>query len=137
MLEFIKITDFPRGTLYDILKDAYSYDSRNNTAKEYVDLLGTYSEIEEEAFTDTAARQIVIPASVERIGDRAFQNSSELQIVIIPDTVLQIGNDAFSECDNVVIITSEGSTAEEYAIENSIPYVTENSFNNTETTLHY
>ena len=44
MLEFIKITDFPRGTLYDILKDAYSYDSRNNTAKEYVDLLGTYSD---------------------------------------------------------------------------------------------
>ncbi len=29
MLEFMKITDFPRGTLYDILKDAYSYDSRN------------------------------------------------------------------------------------------------------------
>ncbi len=29
MLEFMKITDFPRGTLYDILEDAYSYDSRN------------------------------------------------------------------------------------------------------------
>ena len=103
----------------------------------YLQIPESVTEIEEEAFADTAARQIVIPASVERIGDRAFQNSSELQIVIIPDTVLQIGNDAFSECDNVVIITSEGSTAEEYAIENSIPYVTENSFNNTETTLNY
>ena len=29
MLEFKRITDFPGGTLYDILKDAYSYDARN------------------------------------------------------------------------------------------------------------
>lgn len=29
MLEFGKIPEFPRGTLYDILQDAYSYDSRN------------------------------------------------------------------------------------------------------------
>lgn len=29
MLEFRKISEFPLGTLYDILQDAYSYDSRN------------------------------------------------------------------------------------------------------------
>lgn len=29
MIEFKKFTDFPRGTLYDILQDAYSYDPRN------------------------------------------------------------------------------------------------------------
>ncbi len=29
MPEFKKITDFPRGTIYDILCDAYSYDERN------------------------------------------------------------------------------------------------------------
>ena len=29
MIEFRKITDFPRGTMYDILCDAYSYDDRN------------------------------------------------------------------------------------------------------------
>ena len=29
MIEFKKITDFPRGTIYDLLKDAYSYDKRN------------------------------------------------------------------------------------------------------------
>ena len=29
MLEFRKFSEFPRGTLYDILQDAYSYDSRN------------------------------------------------------------------------------------------------------------
>lgn len=29
MVEFRKFSEFPRGTLYDILQDAYSYDSRN------------------------------------------------------------------------------------------------------------
>ena len=29
MIEFKKITDFPRGTLYNILVEAYSYDERN------------------------------------------------------------------------------------------------------------
>ena len=28
-IEFRKFTDFPRGTLYDILQDAYSFDPRN------------------------------------------------------------------------------------------------------------
>ena len=29
MIEFGKFSDFPRGTLYDILVDAYSFDERN------------------------------------------------------------------------------------------------------------
>lgn len=29
MIEFRKFTEFPRGTLYDILQDAYSFDPRN------------------------------------------------------------------------------------------------------------
>ena len=29
MTEFATLTDFPRGTLYDILVDAYSFDERN------------------------------------------------------------------------------------------------------------
>lgn len=29
MIEFRKFSDFPRGTLYDILQDAYSFDPRN------------------------------------------------------------------------------------------------------------
>ena len=29
LIEYKKFTDFPRGTMYDILKDEYSYDKRN------------------------------------------------------------------------------------------------------------
>ena len=31
MLEFKKFTDFPRGTLYNMLQDAYSYDATINS----------------------------------------------------------------------------------------------------------
>ena len=31
MPEFRKITDFPRGSIYDILYDAYSYDEQNQS----------------------------------------------------------------------------------------------------------
>lgn len=29
MIEFKKFTNFPRGTMYDIFLDAYSFDKRN------------------------------------------------------------------------------------------------------------
>ena len=29
MIEFRKFSEFPRGTMYDILRDAYSFDARN------------------------------------------------------------------------------------------------------------
>ena len=35
-LEFKKFTDFPRGTMYDILCDAYSYDERNKNKRSYM-----------------------------------------------------------------------------------------------------
>ena len=34
MLEFMKFTDFSRGTMYSILQDAYSYDPRNKEIRE-------------------------------------------------------------------------------------------------------
>ena len=34
MIEYKSFTDFPRGTMYAILKDAYSYDNRNKEGLE-------------------------------------------------------------------------------------------------------
>ena len=39
MLEFRKFSEFPRGTLYDILQDAYSYDSRNKELCLYYEII--------------------------------------------------------------------------------------------------
>ena len=35
MIEYKSFTDFPRRTMYAILKDAYSYDDRNNIGAIY------------------------------------------------------------------------------------------------------
>ena len=60
---------------------------------------------------------IVIPDSVNCIGDRAFDNCSSLRSVVIPDGVTSIGESAFSGCESlrsVVIpdgVTSIGESA--------------------------
>ena len=41
-----------------------------------------------------------IPYGVERIGDYAF-SESEIKHVVIPETVIEIGNEAFSRCSNL------------------------------------
>ena len=39
-----------------------------------------------------------IPQGVKRIGDRAFKDSERVEEVIIPDTVTEIGKEAFKNC---------------------------------------
>lgn len=73
------------------------------------------------AFSCTSLTSVTIPDSVTEIGDYAF-NWTNLTSVTIPDSVTKIGNDAFGETHNVVLVVSRGSYAEQYAIENGIPY---------------
>ena len=77
-------------------------------------------EIEEEAFAGTSAMQIVLSGNTITIGDRAFSQCTELALVVIPESVTAIGKDVFAGCSNVVIMTSGGSYAEQYALENRI-----------------
>lgn len=44
----------------------------------------------------------VIGANVNRIGDRAFYNCSDLTSVTIPKSVTSIGNYAFSDCPKLL-----------------------------------
>ena len=56
------------------------------------------------------------------IGERAFFGCSSLDFIVIPDSVKQIGQDAFTNTDKQFIIQcSFGSYAEEYARKN--PYL--------------
>ena len=66
---------------------------------------------------------ITIPDSVIGIDDSAFKNCVSLKSITIPDSVTSIGQDAFSNCPNLTVKGEAGSYAEQYAAENSIPFV--------------
>lgn len=65
---------------------------------------------------------ISIPSSVISIGDWAFESCNRLTNIIIPDSVKSIGALAFVGCKKLTITVEKGSFAEEYAINNNIPY---------------
>ena len=46
-----------------------------------------------------------IPASVVKIGDRAFENCTEVTEIVIPDNIKAIGDGAFSGCVKAVSLT--------------------------------
>ena len=66
---------------------------------------------------------LVISEGVTSIGSAAFGYCENLTSMTIPNSVTDIGDDAFSECSKIVLSVSEGSYAEQYAKESSIPYV--------------
>ena len=79
-------------------------------------------EIEDFAFVNCGADCVIIPDGCVRIGDHAFGECG-LLFAEIPASVTQIGLDAFGPCDRLVIVTTEGSTAQKYAQEHNIPCV--------------
>lgn len=64
-----------------------------------------------------------VPDGCYFINGGAFSGCKDLEIITIPETVTQIGDDAFADCEKIVVYTVTGSAAEEYAIEHDIPYV--------------
>jgi hypothetical protein len=71
--------------------------------------------------------RVTIPDGVISIGLATFQNCERLFCVTIPDSVTCIEIEAFSGCEKLQLLVNEGSTAEEYAKEFSIPFVYESS----------
>ncbi len=65
--------------------------------------------IERYAFEGCAALYTVqIPASMRTIKDHAF-NGSGIVTIVIPETILSVGQSAFSECTRLTSVTFEGS----------------------------
>lgn len=100
--------------------DAAFYKCRNLTK---ITLPRNLTYIGNNAFGGTSITEIVIPDEVTRIENYAFLSCVNLKKVTIPkDTIL--GVDVFDGCsDDLTIYGYENSSAEEYAIENNIPFV--------------
>ena len=76
--------------------------------------------IESEAFLGVTAELIDLPESVRSIGSRAFAGHKGFWLVVIPASVKQIADDAFEDSPGTVIVTSNGSYAQQYAQKNGI-----------------
>ena len=70
----------------------------------------------------TALTSVTVPDSVTEIGSYAFSDCTGLTDLTLPNSVTEIGISAFSNCPDLTIQCPSGSTAEQYAIENEIPY---------------
>ena len=74
-------------------------------------------EIRDESFMGTTADKVVIGEMCERIGARAFAGCWSLKVVVIPESVTEIADDAFENLGRLIIVAPEGSAAETFADE--------------------
>lgn len=107
----------------------------NCPALKSIDLPSGVSSIADSTFSDCSGlTSVTIPASVTTIGDYAFLDCTSLQFVTLEKTVTEIGEDAFhqtgpGEDDDTVPLKDfyiqgySDSYAEQYAKDNSIPFV--------------
>ena len=70
---------------------------------------------------------ITIPNSVTSIGDSAFKDCKSLTSITIPNSVTSICDYAFNKCDSLSVLCKSNSYAEQYAKENNIKYVIDDS----------
>ncbi len=95
------------GVVYDKSADGtYAEVIAYNGTDKVVCIANTYQgvpvkTIYNEAFKNTNITSVIIPNSVEYIGDSAFYSCDSLQRIVIPDNVTSIGYGAFRDCDSL------------------------------------
>ena len=62
--------------------------------------------------TNKKIAEVVIPDSVTKIGDGAFQYCESLTSVVIPDSVTEIGEEAFEGCTSLTSVVIPDSVTE-------------------------
>lgn len=77
-----------------------------------------------EAFQNSGITSVLLPASVAKLGDRAFSGCTGLKDVMVMNDALIYGADVFKGSENVVLYGATGSTTEKYAGEQSITFIT-------------
>ena len=70
-------------------------------------------------------KAVIVQEGITRIGARAFAGCVFMTDICLPSSVTEIGEDAFKDCHKLTIHAPEGSFAETYAKENSIPFAAE------------
>lgn len=79
--------------------------------------------IDDCAFMECPMKKMIFQDGLEEIGAEAFFGCQRLQYVKLPSSVTKIGYAAFDYCaENLILIVSENSYAEKYAIKHGIKY---------------
>lgn len=82
------------------------------------------SSIEDRAFMYAARlRKVRIPEGTQSIGNQAFFFCHFLEEAVVPQSVTEIGPRAFESCPELTLRVIEGSYAQRYAQDNSIPWM--------------
>ena len=88
-----------------------------------VEMEDNIQSVDDDAFIDCESlRSVNLSKSMESIPG-GFSGCGSLEYISIPSNIKSIYLYAFYSCKNVVIHCAEGSTAQEYAINNNISYV--------------
>lgn len=88
-----------------------------------ITLPGMLTTVETEVMMNNKmVENVVLSSRVNAIEARAFAGCTNLRFISIPPSVISIGEDCFKGCSNLVIICSENSAAQAYAIANDIRY---------------
>ena len=77
--------------------------------------------IETESFAGSGITGIALPDGTERIETRAFAGCELLKMIYIPESVVEIADNAFEDVPELCIYTPEGSTADTWAKNHGIP----------------
>lgn len=96
------------------------YQSSMNTPNFRIPRVQT---IEEESFSNIAARIVQIPSSVTSIESKAFASNNRLLQIYIPAAVQSIAPDAFSGTYGFTIFGAADSYAENFALEKVYTFI--------------
>jgi len=72
----------------------------------------TVREIAESAFRKQRVSEVILPEGLEKIGNDAFSDCRELVHVTVPESVSYVGHRAFFECQNLNDVIFRGKTTE-------------------------
>ena len=101
-----------------------SYAFRNNTNIQKITISSGIKTIGYGAFLNcTALKEVVLADNATSVGTYAFKGCTSLEKIVIPATVASINANSFTGCTNLKIYGEQGTYAETYANNNSIPFI--------------
>ena len=90
---------------------------------ETVSLPASLTHIDDDAFMGTGVKHIVLPESIESIGNKAFSECIQLQTIELPGGITEIGENILDGSEQTVILCSSNSTVHEYAKEHRLQFI--------------